>query len=53
MNYDVKYRGKNFIVKYKDLEIIYEKTKAEFETIIKTYLDNDMNPYITIYQLLV
>ena len=52
-NYEIIYKGKNYLVDYKQLEKIQNKIKIDFETMIMLYLDNDMDYNTTVYQLIV
>ena len=54
-DFDIIYKGIEYKVKYKDLQIICNKirTDFDFESTIKTYIDNNMQIDITICHLLV
>lgn len=52
-DFDIIYKGYQYIVSYKDLEFICEKIKIDFESVITTYLENNMDTTSTICQFLV
>jgi uncharacterized protein Veg len=52
-DFDILYKGYQYRVSYKDLEFICEKIKIDFESVITTYLENNMDITSTICQFLV
>ena len=54
-NYEISYKGKKYCVNYKELEKIYSRIDFDFdfESVVKLYLDNNMDLNTTITQLLV
>jgi hypothetical protein len=52
-DFEILYKGYQYRVNYKELDIICKKIKIDFESVIKTYIENNMDATATIYQFLV
>jgi hypothetical protein len=52
-DFDILYKGYKYKVDHKDLEFICRKIRLEFEYVIKTYIENNMDVTATICHLIV
>ena len=52
-DFDILYKGYKYKVDHKDLEFICRKIRLDFEYVIKTYIENNMDVTATICHLMV